>query len=682
MPGIENKYFLLSAHAPNVHFMTFAPTGVATGVEAGFALGVFRRRAATGTAVGPAFTGLVRGDRVRDVSALGTVNDLLAAWDAALRLARASSRNRQSAGPSWTDLADPRRPLPGQSGRQILQCGANYRSHVVDIVMAERRADLSTTGHNSNVPEDEVRAWAESMMDDRARAGRPYVFTGLPSALCGPYDEIVLPDRGTDHDWELELAAVIGRPARNLTRENALEHVAGYTICNDITTRSLVYRHDLKAIGTDWFAAKNAPTFLPTGPFLVPARVAGDPSKMRIALTHNGITRQAESVADMLFDLPAILVYISSITELGPGDLVLTGSPAGNGAHWGVFLAEDDVLECEITGLGTQRNRCVGQASGRSRGTPDDREPHHPSASRGHGHPRLRAATGLLHRRMGSDGSGRGHRHQLPGRRRLAGALHHPAAQGPEQAPGPGLLRRGERRGRGRPRDEADRPRRHARQRAGRARHRRRRLRPALLRPRRPHHRGLGQRRHRAHRRIEEQESIPVRLSHVVLNSTDPDRTARWYQDVLDFRLSDTLAGAEMGTVMNFMRCNARHHSLAFARGPHVSLHHVSFELRGIDEFMRGSGRVLRNGTRMVWGPGRHLAGSNTFAYFLDPQNNTVEYTTELQELDEDAWHPHIYDMHDPSVQDQWGTANPMNELVAKESFNDIDPGLFTAPPV
>jgi catechol 2,3-dioxygenase-like lactoylglutathione lyase family enzyme len=186
----------------------------------------------------------------------------------------------------------------------------------------------------------------------------------------------------------------------------------------------------------------------------------------------------------------------------------------------------------------------------------------------------------------------------------------------------------------------------------------------------------------RTHRKVTEGESIPVRLSHVVLNSTDPDRTARWYADVLGFRLSDTLAGADLGTVMNFMRCNPRHHSLAFARGPHVSLHHVSFELRGIDEFMRGAGRVLRDGTKMVWGPGRHLAGSNTFAYFLDPQHNTIEYTTELQELDEDAWHPHVYDMHDPSVQDQWGTANPMNELVARESFNDIDPGLFTAPPV
>ena len=186
----------------------------------------------------------------------------------------------------------------------------------------------------------------------------------------------------------------------------------------------------------------------------------------------------------------------------------------------------------------------------------------------------------------------------------------------------------------------------------------------------------------REHRRLRERESIPVRLSHVVLNGTDPDRTALWYADVLGFRLSDTLAGAEMGTVMNFMRCNPRHHSVAFARGPHVSLHHVSFEMRGVDEFMRGAGRVIRSGAKLVWGQGRHLAGDNTYSYFLDPQGNTIEYTTELAELDEDTWHPHVYDMHDEAVQDQWGTANPMNELVARESFNDVDPGLFCAPPV
>ena len=366
MPGIANKYFRLPASAPTVQFMTFAPDGRAPD---GFAIGVFRRPAAglsdTGLG-GDVFTGLVRGDRVRDISALGTVNDLLADWDNSLgRLTALVAENTGDAG-VWADLAalDVRCPV---APRQILQVGANYRKHVVDIVMAERRADDSVTGHNSDVPESEVRAWAEAMMDDRVRNGSPYVFTGLPSALTGPRDEIVLPERGDHHDWELELAAVIGRPARNLTRENALGHVAGYTICNDITTRSLVYRRDLKAIGSDWFAAKNSPTFLPAGPFLVPAVFVGDPARLRITLRHNGITRQDESCADMLFDLPAILAYITSVTELGPGDLVLTGSPAGNGAHWGVFLAEGDVLEGEITGLGRQVNHCVRKTSTRER---------------------------------------------------------------------------------------------------------------------------------------------------------------------------------------------------------------------------------------------------------------------------------------------------------------------------
>jgi catechol 2,3-dioxygenase-like lactoylglutathione lyase family enzyme len=181
----------------------------------------------------------------------------------------------------------------------------------------------------------------------------------------------------------------------------------------------------------------------------------------------------------------------------------------------------------------------------------------------------------------------------------------------------------------------------------------------------------------RAHRRVEQKEAIPVRLSHVVLNSTDINRARDWYTEHLGFRLSDTL-----GDVMHFMRCNAWHHSFAIARGPHVAVHHISFEMRGLDEYMRGTGRVVRAGAKFVWGPGRHLAGDNTFSYFLDPHGNTIEYTTELQELDEDTWHPHIYDMHDPMVQDQWGTANPMNELVAKESFNDVDPGLFIAPPL
>ncbi|HLL69475.1 MAG TPA: VOC family protein [Micromonosporaceae bacterium] len=186
----------------------------------------------------------------------------------------------------------------------------------------------------------------------------------------------------------------------------------------------------------------------------------------------------------------------------------------------------------------------------------------------------------------------------------------------------------------------------------------------------------------RQHRRVEEGESIPVKLSHVVLNSPNPQATVAFYRHHLSFALSDTLTSPHMGDVMWFLRTNRYHHSLAIARGPHVSLHHASFELRGIDEYMRGTGRLLRAGVEKVWGPGRHMAGNNTFSYFLDPHGNTIEYTTELEQLDEDTWHPHLYDFSDPMVSDQWGTADPMSEFIAKQSFNDPDRGVFVAPPV
>ncbi|GIH64518.1 MULTISPECIES: VOC family protein [Microbispora] len=186
----------------------------------------------------------------------------------------------------------------------------------------------------------------------------------------------------------------------------------------------------------------------------------------------------------------------------------------------------------------------------------------------------------------------------------------------------------------------------------------------------------------RKHRAVEEGESIPVRLSHVVINSADPESTRAFYEKHLSFALSDTLMHPRMGEMMWFMRINAWHHSLAIARCPHPSLHHASFEMRGLDEYMRGTGRVLRAGVEKIWGPGRHLAGNNTFSYFLDPSGNTMEYTTELEVLDEDTWHPHVYDFSKPEVSDQWGTANAMNEFVAQRSFNDPDQGLFVAPPV
>ncbi|PXX54872.1 glyoxalase/bleomycin resistance protein/dioxygenase superfamily protein [Nocardia tenerifensis] len=186
----------------------------------------------------------------------------------------------------------------------------------------------------------------------------------------------------------------------------------------------------------------------------------------------------------------------------------------------------------------------------------------------------------------------------------------------------------------------------------------------------------------RRHRRIEAREPVPVRLSHVLMNSPTPEATVAWYIRNLGFRLSDTMCLGSSREIMWFLRCNNFHHSFGIVRGPHAAFHHASFEMRGIDEYMRGTGRMRRLGIERLWGPGRHRAGDNSFSYYLDRAGNTVEYTTELEILDEDTWHPHLYDLRDPANADQWGTADEMNEFIAAKSHNDIDRGLFVAPPL
>jgi 2-keto-4-pentenoate hydratase/2-oxohepta-3-ene-1,7-dioic acid hydratase in catechol pathway len=320
-----------------------------------FALGTFSRSHSPDT--GP-FPGLVAGDRVLDLtgalpSAPPTLRHLLQAWDALLpglhRLAEDGAR-------PWEPLSSLHVHAPVQP-RQVFQSGANYRQHVIDLVVAHRPPDAAES-------EAEARRRAAELMDRRAREDRPYVFTGLPTAVTGPYDDVVLPAWCRQPDWELELAAVIGRPAYRVPPGQALEHVAGYTIANDLTARELVFREDMPEIGTDWLRAKNAPGFTPLGPYLVPAAFVPDPGALRVTLTLNGRVMQDESTADMLFDVARMVSYVSETALLLPGDLVLTGSPAGNGLHWGRLLRDGDVMEGSITGLGTQRTRCVAEASG------------------------------------------------------------------------------------------------------------------------------------------------------------------------------------------------------------------------------------------------------------------------------------------------------------------------------
>lgn len=319
-------------------------TTTSAGLTAPFALARYR----DGEAVR---LGLVADDRIRPLTAeeLGAadLNDFLAAPD--WRRLAALVGTGESRALAEVVLTAPVAP------RQVLQTGANYREHVIQLVAA------GLTQNSDRTPE-EARAFAAEMMDERAAHGEPYFFIGLPACVVGDDVPLVLPGYSEVHDWELELAVVIGREAFRVSREEALDHVAGYTIVNDVTTRDLVFRKDMKEIGTDWYRAKNAPGFLPAGPFLVPAPFveAGD---VTVRLELNGEVMQDSSTKDLLFDIPALISGASQTMPLLPGDILLTGSPAGNGQHWKRFLRDGDVMTGSISGLGTQVVRCVAEES-------------------------------------------------------------------------------------------------------------------------------------------------------------------------------------------------------------------------------------------------------------------------------------------------------------------------------
>ncbi len=284
-----------------------------------------------------------------------TLRGLVEDWDARLPELRALA-DGGCAGLEALPLAELRPLPPVEPIGQVFQAAANYRQHVLDLIAgAESRGDDSD-GHAKGSRDD-----ARRLLDERAAEGRPFVFLGSSHAMIGAEDEVLLPADSDQSDWELELAAVIGRPGRRVAPEDALGLIAGYTIANDMTSRDALARWDAGTLGIDWLAGKNAPTFLPVGPLLVPAVFVDDPQDLQIKLTVNGRTMQDESTEDMLFDVAHLISYVSTVTELRPGDIVLTGSPAGNGASHGYFLQPGDQMEGSVTGLGVQRNVCVAE---------------------------------------------------------------------------------------------------------------------------------------------------------------------------------------------------------------------------------------------------------------------------------------------------------------------------------
>ncbi|HSV91416.1 MAG TPA: fumarylacetoacetate hydrolase family protein [Desulfobacterales bacterium] len=188
---------------------------------------------------------------------------------------------------------------------------------------------------------------------------RPVIFAKTPNALNGPFDPIVLPRSSGQVDWEVELAVVIGREGKRIPRERALDYVAGYTVMNDVSGREAQFNDPAK----QWLRGKSFDTFAPLGPALVTADELGDPGDLALETLVNGVVMQSDRTRNMIFDVPAILAFVSEDITLAPGDIIATGTPSGVG-HFRtppVELRPGDTVECRIEKIGAIRNAVVGR---------------------------------------------------------------------------------------------------------------------------------------------------------------------------------------------------------------------------------------------------------------------------------------------------------------------------------
>ena len=220
-------------------------------------------------------------------------------------------------------------PLPR---RNLFCVGRNYRAHA---------KELSASVFKASAPDTE--AW-------------PIVFTKVPECVVGPHADVRLPGAAISSqiDYEAELAVVIGTGGRNIARADALRHVFGYTIVNDVTARDVQMRHQ------QWDLGKSFDTFCPMGPWIVTAD-AFDGTRTRVRCWVNGESRQDGLTTDLIFDIPTLIETCSRGITLYPGDVIATGTPAGVGMGLTppTFLKTGDVVRIEIDGLGAIENRFV-----------------------------------------------------------------------------------------------------------------------------------------------------------------------------------------------------------------------------------------------------------------------------------------------------------------------------------
>ncbi len=299
------------------------------------------RLAAIETANGPAVGVVVEGGML----------DLTAAWP----LLRDGGQGQAPA--ALLDLI-PRDDAVRRLRRRLAAPGATPRQHVRPLADMALRAPLPVPGKllcvASNYAAHIVESGREAPVDRRTIT--PWLFLKPPTAVVGPDAAIPLPREGKAIDWEVELAAVIGRPGKHIPVERALDHVFGYTIINDISERRFKAPAGRPAREWDkffdWLHGKWFDGFAPMGPWVVTADEIPDPQALTLELRVNRQVRQHGSTAQMIYPVAELIAFASSIMTLMPGDVIATGTPQGVGSATGEFLRPGDVVECEVEGVG------------------------------------------------------------------------------------------------------------------------------------------------------------------------------------------------------------------------------------------------------------------------------------------------------------------------------------------
>lgn len=272
-------------------------------------------------------TGIVLDDKYYDTSAFGEdYNEQFFETDGLNRLQAFVDANKASLKPI---PADARLGSPVARPSKILCIGLNYADHAKE------------TG--------------------AALPPEPILFMKSTTALVGPFDDIMIPKNSVKTDWEVELAVVIGKKASYVDEADAHQYIAGYALHNDVSEREF----QLERGGT-WDKGKGCDTFAPVGPFLATPDEVADVTNLRVWLTVNGKTMQDGTTANLIFNVPYLISYLSRFMTLLPGDIISTGTPAGVGLGFKppIYLQPGDVVELGIDGLGTSKQTVVAYAQG------------------------------------------------------------------------------------------------------------------------------------------------------------------------------------------------------------------------------------------------------------------------------------------------------------------------------